>query len=167
MQESTQHKLDHVRRPRVQITYDLEIAGSSVEKELPFVMGVLADLSGTPGRPQTPLRDRKFIEIDAGNFTEVMASIAPRVSFLAENKMTKDGGYIQADIEFKSMADFSPASIVTQVPAMRKLYEVRRRLTDLLAKLDGGGNLERQLQSIAKDAEALKKIKVEGERANV
>lgn len=166
MPESTQHKLDHVRRPRVQITYDLELAGSSVEKELPFVLGVLADLSGTPGRPQPPLRDRKFVEIDAGNFTEVMASIAPRVAFLVENKLSEAGGYLQAEIQFKSMEDFSPARIVTQVPAMRKLYEVRRRLTDLLAKLDGSGSLERRLQAIATDSEALKKIQAEGGQAH-
>jgi type VI secretion system protein ImpB len=161
--ESTQHKLDRVRRPRVQITYDLEIAGASVERELPFVMGVLADLSGQPAYPPAPLRERKFIEIDAGNFSEVMASIQPRVSILVDNKITDAGGLFSADIEFRSMEDFSPAHIVTQVPAMRKLYEVRRRLTDLLAKLDGSGNLENQLQKIAQDPVALQKIRAEGE----
>lgn len=163
MPESTQHKLDRVRRPRVQITYDLEVSGAPAEKELPFVMGVLADLSGKPEQAPAPLRERKFVDVDAGNFPEVMASIAPRASFLVENKLSDAGGFLRADIQFRGMEDFSPAHIVTQVPAMRKLYEVRRRLTDLLAKLDGASALEARLRELAKDKEALMRIKTEGE----
>lgn len=107
MPESTQHKLDRIRPPRVQITYDVEIGGAIEKKELPLVIGVLADLSGKPDAPLPKLKERGFVEIDRDNFNDVLASIAPRVAFAVENKLAKDGSYLNTELRFRSMDDFS------------------------------------------------------------
>jgi len=160
MAESTQHKLDRIRPPRVHITYDVESAGSTDKKELPLVVGVLADLSGKPADPLPKLKQRGFVEIDKDNFDDVMASIAPRLSLAIESKLSP-GDYVRTDLEFRSMEDFSPTRVVEQVPALRRLLEARARLADLLAKLDGNDDLEGMLQQIASDTTALKRIRAE------
>src|SRR5579872_409733 len=166
MPESTQHKLDRVRPPRVQITYDVEVGGAIEKKELPLVIGVLADLSGKPETPLPKLKERGFVEIDRDNFNDVLASIAPRVAFAVENKLANDGSYINAEMRFRTMEDFTPVSIVAQVPALKKLFDARNRLSDLLAKLDGNDELDGALQQIVNDTESLKKIKSEGATTN-
>lgn len=162
MAESTQHKLDRVRRPRVQITYDVEVGGAIQKKELPLVVGVLADLSGKPDNPLPKLKDRKFVEIDRDNFNAVLAASTPRIAVQVPNKLSKAGGFLNTELRFKSMDDFEPLAIVNQVPAMKKLLEARGKLNDLLAKLDGNDELDAKLQEIVTNTESLKKIKSEG-----
>lgn len=162
MPESTQHKLDRIRPPRVQITYDLETGGAIQKKELPLVVGILADLSGKPVDARPPLKNRKFVEIDRDNFNDVLDSVAPRVAFQVDNKLSKDGGKTSVELTFHHIDDFSPVSIVKQVEALRKLYESRGRLNDLLAKLDGNDELDHLLRDASKDAEGLKQLKAAG-----
>jgi type VI secretion system protein ImpB len=162
MPESTQHKLDRIRSPRVQITYDVEIGGAIQKKELPLVVGVLADLSGKPDKPLPKLKERKFVSIDRDNFNDVMASSTPRLAVQVPNKLSKAGGFLNTELRFNSMEDFEPLSIVKQVPAMKKLLEARGRLNDLLGKLDGNDDLDAKLQEVVANTESLKKIKSEG-----
>ncbi len=158
MPESTQHKLDRVRPPRVQITYDVEIGGAIQKKDLPLVVGILADLSGKPENPLPPLKERKFVEIDRDNFNDVMASIAPRVVVSAENKLVKDGDRLNVALTFRHIDDFNPLNVVKQVEALRKLYEARQHLSDLLAKLDGNDYLDSLLKEAARKPDELKQI---------
>jgi len=166
MPESTQHKLDRIRPPRVQITYDVEIGGAIEKKELPLVIGVLADLSGKPDTPLPKLKERGFVEIDRDNFNDVLASIAPRLAFAVENKLANDGSYINSELRFRSIDDFSPENLVQQVAPLKKLFDARNRLSDLLAKLDGNDDLDGALQNIVADPDSLKKIKSEGVPTN-
>jgi len=166
MSNSTQHKLSRVRPPRVQITYDVEIGGAIEKKELPLVIGVLSDLSGKPEAPLPKLKERGFVEIDRDNFNDVLASIGPRLAFSVENKLSKEGGFMNAELRFRELDDFSPVSLVNQVPALKKLFEARGKLSDLLAKLDGNDELDGALQQIVNDTESLKKIKSEGAPVN-
>jgi type VI secretion system protein ImpB len=162
MAESTQHKLDRVRSPRVQITYDVEVGGAFQKKELPLVVGVLADLSGKPSQPLPKLKDRKFVEIDRDNFNTVLAASTPRLAYQVPNKLTKAGGFVNAELKFSHMEDFEPQNLVKQVPALKKLLEARGKLNDLLGKLDGNDDLDAKLQEIVANTESLKKIKTEG-----
>ena len=148
MSESTQHKLDHVRPPRVQITYDVEIGDAIEMKELPFVMGIMADLSGMPTEALPKLKERKFVEIDGDNMNEIMASIRPRLALRVDNKLTNDGSQMSTELFFESMEDFEPLNIVKQVPALAQLYEARSLLKDLLTKLDGNDALDGLLQEV-------------------
>ena len=159
MPESTQHKLDRIRPPRVQITYDVEIGGAIQQKELPLVMGVMADLSAKSEVPLPRLKDRQFIQIDRDNFNEVLAAIHPRVAFPVANKLANDGSFLNVELRFRNMDDFDPVSIVTQVPALKKLLDARGKLSDLLAKLDGNDDLDSKLQEIVANTDALKQLK--------
>lgn len=165
--ESTQHKLDRVRRPRVHITYDVEIGGADVKKELPFVVGVLADLSGKvhPDRPLPKLRDRKFLEVDAENFDKVLSGVAPRLAYQVDNKLQPgEDSTINVELNFESMKDFEPEQIVRQVEPLRKLLEAREKLSDLINKMDGNDKLEELLQNVVNDTDALKRIRSESGR---
>jgi type VI secretion system protein ImpB len=153
MTENTQHKIDRIRPPRVQITYDVVVGESTEMKELPFVVGIMADLSGMSREPLPKMKDRKFIDIDSGNFNDVMAYIKPRLALHAKNRLLNNGGDIVADLTFQSMDDFKPVNIVKQVPALSKLYEARVHLKDLLAKLDGNDVLEQLLQEVIHDSD--------------
>jgi type VI secretion system protein ImpB len=149
MAESTQHVLSRVRPPRVQITYDVEIGDAIEKKELPFVVGVLADLSGKPAEALPPVRDRKFVEIDRDNFNEVLASIEPRLAIRVANRLKPDANdNLNIELKFKHMDDFGPVEVINQVPALRKLYEGRQRLRDLLTKLDGNDDLAGLLNQV-------------------
>lgn len=159
MPESTQHKLDRIRPPRVQITYDVEIGGAIQKKELPLVMGILADLSGKPEEALPKLKDRKFVEIDRDNFNDILKSIGPRVTMQVDNKLSKDGGKSNIELKFRHMDDFSPLNIVKQVEALRKLFESRQKLNDLLAKLDGNDALDHMLQTVTGNADEMKQLK--------
>lgn len=151
MPESTQHKLDRIRPPRVQITYDVETGGAIQKKELPLVMGILADLSGKPENPLPKLKDRKFVEIDRDNFNAILKSIAPRTAMQVDNKLSKEGGKTNIELKFQSIDDFSPLNIVQQVPALNELFKARQRLNDLLAKLDGNDKLDNMLRELKDD----------------
>src|SRR5699024_8256752 len=115
MVESVQKKLSRVRKPRVQITYDVETEGAQVRKELPFVVGVVGDFSGKPYAPQKPLRERKFTQIDRDNFDDVMQRMTPGAEFRVENTLAGDDSEMAVALKFKSIEDFEPASIVEQV----------------------------------------------------
>jgi type VI secretion system protein ImpB len=162
--ESLQHTLDRVRAPRVQITYDVEIGDSIEMKEIPFVVGVLGDFSGKPDEPLPKLKDRKFIEIDRDNFNKVLEGMKPRVAYRVDNKLTNDGSQIAVDLRFKSMDDFHPERVAEQIDPLRKLVEARKRLSDLLSKLDGNDKLDEILQDVISSTDSLKKL---GEEAGV
>jgi type VI secretion system protein ImpB len=159
MSESTQHKLDRVRPPRVQITYDVETGGAIIMKELPFVAGILADLSGKPEEALPRMADRKFVEIDRDNFNDLMASIGPRLVFQADNKLANDNTKLNIQLKFKNMEDFDPVNVVKQVEPLRKLFEARQKLSDLLTKLDGNDNLDRLLGEIVENTDGLNELK--------
>src|SRR3954454_19352171 len=148
MAESTQKKLDRVRRPRVQITYDVETNGALKKTELPFVVGVLADLSGAPKEPLKALRDRKAGNIDRDNFNDVLARATPRVAMKVENKIAKDDTKIAVELNFKSLDDFDPAKIAAQVGPLNQLLEMRKNLNQLLSKMEGNDKLEKLLNDV-------------------
>lgn len=159
MSESTQHKLDRIRPPRVQITYDVETLGAIEMKELPFVAGILADLSGKPEEALPKLIDRKFVEIDRDNFNDILASINPRLAFQVDNKLTDEDSKINVELKFKNIDDFDPVEVVKQIEPLRRLYEARQHLTDLLTKLDGNDDLEQLLSEVVENTEGLKELK--------
>ena len=150
---SIHDKLSRVRKPRVHITYEVETEGAVVERELPFIVGVLGDFSGDPTQPLKPMRDRKFIQIDRDNFNDVMARMTPGLNMKVENTLADDGSEMAVDLKFNSMDDFEPARVVDQVEPLRKLMETRNELRDLMSKVDRSeeleGLLERVLQSEA------------------
>ena len=156
--ESTQHKLDRVRSPRVQITYDVETGGAIQLKELPFVMGVLGDFSGKPSEPLPKLKDRKFVNVDRDNFDQVLAGMKPRLAYKVDNKLTDDDTKLGVELNFRSIDDFEPENVVNQVEPLRKLLEARRRLSDLVHKLDGNDKLEELLQDVVSNTDTLKKV---------
>ncbi len=149
MPESTQHKLDRVRRPRVQITYDVETGGAMKAVELPFVVGVIADLSAAPKEPLKPLKERKFTPIDRDNFNDVLARSAPRVALKVENKLTGEkDSKLAVELNFKSLSDFDPAKVASQIPALNELLQMRQKLTELLSKMEGNDKLEALLADV-------------------
>jgi type VI secretion system protein ImpB len=161
--ESTQHKLDRVRSPRVQITYDVEIGDAIEIKELPFVMGVLGDFTGQPTEPLARLKDRKFIEVNPDNFDMVLESMKPHLAFSVENKLSEDpnAGNIKVDLHFKNMDDFAPENVARQVRPLRELLELRSRLTDLRGSMQGNDKLEELLRASVSDKGKLEKLRAE------
>ena len=156
--ESLQHKLDRVRPPRVQITYDVEVGGAIELKELPFVVGVLGDFTGKPEEPLPALKNRKFVEIDPDNFNQVLAGMKPRVAFSVDNKLQNDGSKIGVDLTFSNIEDFEPDNIVQQVEPLRKLVEARQKLADLRSKMDGNEKLENMLNDVIANADQQKQL---------
>ncbi|MBJ6750697.1 type VI secretion system contractile sheath small subunit [Geomonas anaerohicana] len=156
--ESLQHKLERVRAPRVRITYDVEVDGGVEVKEIPFVVGVLADLSGTPETPPPKLRERKFVEIDRDSFNRVMEAIRPRLAFRVGNSLCGDGSQLGVQLRFTTLEDFHPERVAQQVEPLRKLVEARGRLSDLLNRLDGNDRLDELLQDLLAGGDALKAI---------
>ena len=156
--ESIQHKIDRVRPPRVQITYDVEVGGAIELKELPFVLGVMGDFVGKPEEPLPAIKNRKFVEIDPDNFNQVMAGMKPRVAFSVENKMQDDGSKIGVDLKFNNIEDFEPDNVVQQVEPLRKLVEARQKLSDLRSKMDGNDKLETILNDIISDVDKQKQL---------
>lgn len=159
--ESVQKKLERVRPPRVNITYEVETGDAIETKELPFVMGVLGDFSGQPAEPLAKLKDRKFTEITLDNFDDVLAGMKPRLQYGVENRLSEEGGKIGVELEFQSLEDFAPDRVARQVEPIGKLLELRNQLADLRGKLQGNDRLEEILQSALSDEEKLKKLKEE------
>ena len=159
MPESTQHKLDRVRPPRVQITYDVEIGDAIVMKELPFVVGIMSDLSGKPAEPLPPLKERKYVEIDRDNFNDIMKSVGPRLALRVDNRLAGDGEQMNVELKFSNLDDFTPINVLKQVEPLKKLFEARTRLADLLAKLDGNDALDALLQDVVKNTDGMQEIK--------
>ena len=162
MAESTQHKLSRVRPPRVQITYDVEIGNAIEKKEIPFIVGIMADLSGKPATALPPVKERKFVEIDRDNFNEVLAAINPRIAFRVPNRLKPDSDeQLNVELRFKDIEDFGPVEVMEQVPALKKLLDARRRLRDLLTKLDGNDDLDQLLTQVVKSTEDQQELKTE------
>ncbi|HTO74388.1 MAG TPA: type VI secretion system contractile sheath small subunit [Gemmatimonadales bacterium] len=159
--ESTQKKLERVRPPRVNISYDVETGGAIEMKQLPFVMGVLGDFSGQPVEPLAKLKDRKFVEVTLDNFDDVLASMKPHLQFAVENKLSDDpnAGKLGVDLTFKSLDDFSPDAVARQVGPLRELLDLRTKLADLRGTLQGNEKLEEMLQATLSDEEKMKKLK--------
>ena len=164
--ESVQKRLQKVRPPRVQLTYDVEIGDAIEVKELPFVVGVLGDFAAQSGQEQGKVRDRKFVNIDMDNFDDVMEGMAPRAAYRVKNRLTPEGGELGVDIEFRKFEDFRPESVVQQVEPLRKLQEARSKLADLRNKLAGNEKLEDLLNDVLSSTENLQNLgskKSEGE----
>lgn len=145
------------RAPRVQIEYDVEVYGAEKKIQLPFVMGIMSDLSGKPKEELPPVLDRKFLEIDIDNFDERMKAIKPRVAFAVDNTLTGEG-QIAVDITFNGMDDFSPAAIAQNVEPLRQLLQARTELNNLLTYMDGKTGAEDLLTEILKDPALLKSL---------
>jgi type VI secretion system protein ImpB len=158
MSGSVHDKLNRVRKPRVHITYNVETDGAQVERELPFVVGVMGDFSGDPTQPLKPMADRKFAQIDADNFNDVMARIAPGLNMKVDNKLADDGSDMAVNLKFNSMDDFDPARIVDQVPALKSLLDTRNKLRDLMSKADRSDELEGLLEKVLKNEEEMKAL---------
>jgi type VI secretion system protein ImpB len=159
--ESLQKKIGRVRPPRVQITYDVETGGAIEKKELPFVVGVLADLSGQPDKPLLTMKDRKFVEIDRDNFDKVLTKMEPRLAFKVDNKLSNDDTKIGVELRFSNMEDFEPQNVAEQVEPLRKLMELRRKLSNLRSSLYGNDKLDKMLQEILNDDQELNKLRTE------
>jgi type VI secretion system protein ImpB len=161
--QSTQHKLDRVRAPRVQITYDVEVGGAIEMKELPFVMGVMGDFTGQPVEPLARVKDRKFVEVNPDNFDAVLESMKPHLAFAVENKLSEDpeAPKLKVDLNFKSLDDFAPENVARQVGPLRELLELRDRLTDLRGSMQGNDKLEEALRDAVSDKDKLAKLRAE------
>lgn len=165
MAESVHRKLERVRPPRVHITYDVEIGDAIQMKEIPFVMGVLGDFSGSPAEALPRLKDRKFVEVTPDNFDDVLKSMKPRLAYTVENKLSSEAGKIGVELKFESLDDFSPERVAQQVDPLRKLLELRQQLADLRGSLQGNDKLEEILQATVNDADRLGKLKAEMDAA--
>lgn len=161
--ESVQKKLQRIRPPRVQLTYDIEVGDGREIKELPFMVGVLGDFSAASELEKTKLKDKKFINVDLENIDEVMQSLAPRASFQVENSLTEESGKISVDLVFNAMDDFRPEQVVQQVEPLRKLVEARERLTDLRNKISNNECLEDLLDEVLQNTDQLHKMAVEAD----
>lgn len=165
--ESIHKKLERVRPPRVHITYDVEVGDAIEVKELPFVMGVLADFTGQPEQPLPRLKDRKFVEVNPDNFDGVLEAMKPHLAFSVENKLSEDpdAGQLKVDLRFKSLQDFEPEQVARQVKPLRELLDLRTKLSDLRGTLQTNDKLDELLQDAVRNSEKLDKLKGEIEGA--
>ena len=161
--DSVQKRLQKVRPPRVQLTYDVEIGDAIEKKELPFVVGVLGDFSGQPDpeKPLPKLKDRKFVNVDLDNIDDVMKGMAPKASYRVKNKLTPEGGEFGVNLAFEKVDDFRPESVVQQVEPLRRLLEARTKLSDLRNKLAGNDKLEDLLSEVLASTEKLTQLSQE------
>ncbi|MCC5853763.1 MAG: type VI secretion system contractile sheath small subunit [Alkalimonas sp.] len=159
--ESIHSKLSRVRKPRVHITYDVETEGAVVQKELPFVVGVMGDFAGQNTDALKPLKDRRFVQVDRDNFDDVLKRMNPKLSFKVENKLTDDGSEFQVDLQFKSIRDFEPAAIVNQVEPLERLMATRNKLRDLMTKIDRSEELENILEKVLNNESDLQQLATE------
>jgi type VI secretion system protein ImpB len=155
---SVHDKLARVRKPRVHITYNVETGDAQIERELPFVLGVLGDFAGDPGEPLKPMAERKFVQIDRDNFNDVMARLQPGLNIRVENTLAGDGSEMAVNLKFRSMDDFDPAKVAEQVPALKALVDTRNKLRDLMSKVDRSEELEGLLEGVLKDKDKLAQL---------
>src|SRR5690349_20979330 len=159
----TVHKpLQKTRAPRVQMTYDVEIGDAIENKELPFVVGVVGDFGSDPSVEKKRLKDRNFVNVDAGNFDEVLAGVAPTTNFRVQNHLSPEGGEFAVELQFKEMADFRPEAVVQQVAPLRNLLDARTKLADLRNKLAGNDKLEDLLSEVLTNTEKLDSLRKPG-----
>ena len=154
---SSQKFIARNRAPRVQIEYDVELYGAEKKVQLPFVMGVMADLAGKPEDPLPPVADRKFLEIDVDNFDTRMKAMKPRVAFTVPNTLTGDGN-LSVDLTFENMEDFSPAAIASKVEGLNKLLQARQQLSNLVTYMDGKGGAEELINKVLNDPALLQSL---------
>jgi type VI secretion system protein ImpB len=157
MAMSSQKFIARNRAPRVQIEYDVEVYGSEKKVQLPFIMGVMADLSGKPADPLAPVADRKYLEIDVDNFENRLKAMKPRAAFRVPNTLTGEGE-LSVDITFESMDDFSPAAVARKVDALNKLLQARQQLSSLLTYMDGKAGAEELIANVLKDPTLLQAL---------
>jgi type VI secretion system protein ImpB len=153
--ESVQKRLQKVRPPRVQMTYEVEIGDAKENKELPFVVGVIGDFGGNPAVAKTALKDRNFVKIDNDSFDEVLKGVAPVATFRVPNHLSEEGGSFGVQLQFESMEDFRPESVVRQVAPLAALLDARTKLADLRNKLAGNDKLEDILSEVLGNTEKL------------
>ncbi len=157
MATSSQKFIARNRAPRVQIEYDVELYGAEKKVQLPFIMGVMSDLSGKPTEPLPSVAERKFLEIDVDNFDSRMKSMKPRVAFQVPNLLTGEGN-LAVDITFENMDDFSPAAVASRVDGLKQLLEARQQLANLVTYMDGKTGAEELLAKVIKDEALLKSL---------
>jgi type VI secretion system protein ImpB len=162
--ESVQKRLQRIRPPRVQLTYDVEIGDAIEQKEIPFVVGVMGDFAGQSNNALPKLKDRKFVTVDLDNFDDVMEGLAPRAVFRAKNTLSDQGGEFAVDLTFKSIDDFRPEAVVQQIEPLKKLLEARTKLSDLRNKLAGNDKLEDILNDVLTSTESLQQLGEETKR---
>lgn len=158
---SVHDKLARVRKPRVHITYEVETEGAAIERELPFVVGILGDFAGDPTEPLKPLAERKFVQIDRDNFNDVMARIQPGLNIKVDNTLAGDGSQMAVNLKFRSIEDFEPTRVADQVPALKAMLETRSKLRDLMSKVDRSDELEGLLEQVLQDKDKLDKLSSE------
>ncbi len=158
---SVHDKLARVRKPRVHITYEVETEGAQIERELPFVVGIMGDFAGDPTEPLKPLAERKFVQIDRDNFNDVMARIQPGLNIKVDNTLADDGSQMSVGLKFRSLEDFEPTKVAEQVPALKAMLETRAKLRDLMSKVDRSDELESLLEDVLKDKDKLDKLSAE------
>jgi type VI secretion system protein ImpB len=158
--DSVQKRLQKVRPPRVQLSYDVEVGDAIEQKEIPFVVGVLGDFTGSAesSQPQQKLRDRKFVNVDLDNFDDVMKGMAPASAYRVANKLSPEGGEFAVNLKFETLDDFRPEAVVQQVEPLRKLLEARTKLSDLRNKLAGNERLEDLLGEVLNNTDKLKQL---------
>jgi type VI secretion system protein ImpB len=161
--QSIHKKLERVRPPRVHVTYDVEVGNAIEVKELPFVMGVLGDFTGQPTEPLARLKDRKFVEVNPDNFDSVLSGMKPHLAFSVANKLTDDpeAGQLKVDLTFNALEDFDPEQVAKQVGPLNKLLELRTKLSDLKASLQGNDKLDELLLEAAKNTDTRQKLRKE------
>ena len=162
--QSSQKFIARNRAPRVQIEYDVELYGAEKKVQLPFVMGVMSDLSGKPEEPLEPVADRKFLEIDVDNFDDRLKAMKPRVAFQVPNTLTGEGN-MSVDLSFESMEDFSPAAIAQKVDSLNQLLQARTQLSNLLTYMDGKSGAEELISKALNDPALLKALSAEAKQA--
>jgi type VI secretion system protein ImpB len=155
--ESSQKFIARNRAPRVQIEYDVELYGAEKKVQIPFVMGVLSDLSGNPAEPLPPIEERKFLDVDIDNFDARMKAMKPRVAFQVPNTLTGEGS-LNVELTFENMDDFSPAAVANKVDALRKLLEARQQLANLITYMDGKGGAEELVGKLLQDPALLQTL---------
>ncbi len=158
MSESTQDKLQRNRPSRVEIAYKVQIGDAVEEKQIPFVAGVLSDLSGKPEKPLKPIKERKFVEIDRDNFDSVLEGMNPRLAFRVDNKIEDNDTKIGVELKFKTLDDFHPEKVAGQIEPIRKLLDARKKLYNLLSKLDGNDKLDELLQEVISNSAKLEAL---------
>jgi type VI secretion system protein ImpB len=159
--DSVQKKLSRVRPPRVHITYDVETNGAIEKRELPFVVGVLADLSGNQEKPLPPVKDRKFVEIDRDSLDQVMAKIEPRLTLKIDNRLSEEDTKLPVELKFRKLDDFQPAAVAQQITPIRKLLELRQALSNLRSSLAGNDKFQVLLQEVLSNTESLHQLGAE------
>ncbi|MFT3721568.1 type VI secretion system contractile sheath small subunit [Pseudorhodoferax sp.] len=166
--DSVQKRLEKIRPPRVQLSYDVQVGDATEQKEIPFVTGVVGDFTGKadPDHPLPKLKERKFVNIDLDNFDDVMEGMAPKAAYRVKNKLDPDGGEFAVNLNFKRFDDFRPEAVAQQVEPLRKLVEARTKLSDLRNKLAGNDKLEDILGEVLGNTEKLKQLGDEAQKSD-